>query len=74
MNTVVKPSKRARILERMKRIPNLRRIVVLLDAAMLKDIDEVRFKRRFLSRMEAIRALLRGAIDRELGRKPKKGE
>jgi metal-responsive CopG/Arc/MetJ family transcriptional regulator len=58
----------------MKRIPNLRRIVVLLDADTLKDIDEVRFRRRFLSRMEAIRALLRNAIDRELGKKTKKGE
>jgi metal-responsive CopG/Arc/MetJ family transcriptional regulator len=74
MHTIVTPSRKTRILERMKRIPNLRRIVVLLDAAMLKDIDEVRFRRRFLSRMEAIRALLRTAIDRELGRKPKKGE
>jgi len=56
-----------------KPIPNLRRIVVLLEADTLKDIDEVRFRRRFLSRMETIRSLLRSAIDRELGKKPRKG-
>jgi metal-responsive CopG/Arc/MetJ family transcriptional regulator len=55
----------------MKPRPDAKKLVLLLDNAMLSDIDEIRFKRRFLTRTETIRALLRQAIDRNL-RKPAK--
>jgi metal-responsive CopG/Arc/MetJ family transcriptional regulator len=77
MHTVVNGHKERRILKRMKPRPNARKIIALLDEDMLKEIDEIRFKRRFLTRVETIRALLRTAIDRELRKAPKpakKGE